>query len=117
MSLSIHATLHRVFGDELSGLLYTVLAGEVVADRDGAERLARALGALVYLHGRHRLDARGWCRVCWPVPRRWWRPWPRRPTCTVHAALSYFLRQPSDLVLTPLTEPDSALPGAVREFP
>jgi hypothetical protein len=40
--LFVHATLCRVFGDELSGLLDTVLAGEVVSGRDTAERLVRS---------------------------------------------------------------------------
>ncbi|MGH3600682.1 MAG: hypothetical protein ACRDQH_10450 [Pseudonocardiaceae bacterium] len=93
MSLSVPATLHEVYGQELSELLDTVLAGDVVADRDVAERLVRSIGALVHLHQRHQLDAHGHCAVCWP--RSWWRPWPpKRSTCTVRAALSLFLRQP-----------------------
>ncbi|MGH3833131.1 MAG: hypothetical protein ACRDRS_22310 [Pseudonocardiaceae bacterium] len=85
-------TLHEVYGQELAELLDMVLAGEVVTDRDVAERLVRSLGALVHLHQRHRLDARGHCAVCWP--RRWWCPWtPKKSSCTVHAALSFFLRQ------------------------
>ncbi len=70
VSLSVSATLHEVHGQELVELLDTVLAGEVVADRDVAERLVRSIGALVHLHQRHRLDTHGRCTVCWP--RRWW---------------------------------------------
>jgi len=101
VSLSVHATLHRVFGAELSELLDTVLAGEV-ADRATAERLVRSVGALVYLHERHPIDAQGRCGQCWRAPRRWRRPWPKRSTCSVHTALSLFLRQPHDFVLTAL---------------
>jgi hypothetical protein len=88
----VPATLHEVYGQELAELLDTVLAGEVVTDRDIAERLVRFLGALVHLHRRHRLDTRGRCAVCrWS--RRWWCPWPpKRSSCTVHAALSFFLQ-------------------------
>lgn len=103
MSRSVHATLYKVFDGELSELLDTVLAGEVVADRDTAERLVRTVGALVYLHGRHPIDAHGRCVLCRP-PRCWWWPWPKRSTCSVHVALSFFLRQPSDFVRTALTE-------------
>ncbi|MGH3806762.1 MAG: hypothetical protein ACRDRU_09035 [Pseudonocardiaceae bacterium] len=102
MSLSVHATLYRVFGAELSELLDTVLAGEVVSDRATAERLVRSVGALAYLHERHTIDKHGRCGQCWQAPRRWRRPWPKRSTCSVHAALSFFLRQPDDFVLTAL---------------
>lgn len=100
MNLSVHATLHRVFAAELSELLDTVLAGEV-ADRATAERLVRSVGALVHLHERHPIDKHGRCGRCWTPPRRWC-PWPKRSTCSVHAALSLFLRQPDDFVLTTL---------------
>ncbi|MGH3838868.1 MAG: hypothetical protein ACRDSF_24710, partial [Pseudonocardiaceae bacterium] len=88
MSRSVHATLYQVFDGELSELLDTVLAGEVVADRDTAERLVRTVGVLVYLHGRHPIDAHGRCALCRP-PRRWWRVWPKRSMCSVHVALSF----------------------------
>lgn len=100
MSRSAYVAVHRVFGNELSELLDTVLGGEVVSDRDTAERLVRSVGALVDLHARHRIDRQGRCGVCWPVPRSWWWPWRRRSTCTVHAALSFHLRQPSNFILT-----------------
>ena len=94
MSRSVHATLHRFFGEELSELLDTVLIGDVVTDRATAERLVRSIGALVHLYKRHTIDARGRCALCWPMPRHWWRPWPRRSTCSVHAALIFYLRHP-----------------------
>lgn len=103
MSLA-QTTLYRVFDEELSDLLDTVLAGEVISDRVTAERLVRSVGALVSLHGRHPIDARGRCALCWSIPRRWWRPWPQRSTCTVHAALCFFLRSPSNFVASALDE-------------
>jgi hypothetical protein len=90
VSLLLPATLHEVYGQELAELLDTVLAGEMVTDRDMAERLVRSVGALVHLRQRHRLDTRGRCAVCWS--RRWRCPWPpKRSICTVQAALSFFL--------------------------
>jgi hypothetical protein len=86
VSLSVSATLHQVYGQELAELLDTVLAGEVVTDRDIAERLVRSLGALVHLHQQHRLNTRGRCVICS-------RPWPlKQSACTVHAALNFFLQ-------------------------
>ncbi len=89
----MHTMLYRFFDDELANLLDTVLAGEVVADRATAERLVRSVGALAHLHTQHPIDTRGRCEVCCP-PRHWWRRWPRRSTCTVHTALSFYLWQP-----------------------
>lgn len=104
MNRSVHATLHQVFDRELSELLDTVLAGEVVTDRDTAERLVRAVGALVRLHGQHPVDSHGRCCSCRP-PRRWW-PWRRRSVCLVHVALGFFLRKTPDSVLAALAEPE-----------
>lgn len=79
MSLSVHATLHEVYGQELAQLLDVVLTGEVVDDRAIAECLVRSMGALMRLHQRHRLDQRGRCAHCWPVLRHWWHPRPGNP--------------------------------------
>jgi hypothetical protein len=93
VSPSVHETLYQAHGRELSELLDLLLAGEVVSDRATAERLVKVVGAVQRVHDRHRIDTRGRCVVCWPVPRTWWRPWPKRSLCTVHAALSFFFRQ------------------------
>lgn len=105
MNQSVSKTVHRVFEQELTSLLDTVLAGEVVTDRATAERLVRTLGALVRLHGQHPVDSHGRCALCRPPRRWWWWPWRRQFPCSVHVALSFFLRQTSDSVLAALTEP------------
>lgn len=104
MTNSVHATRYRVFGDELSDVLDLVLAGDAVADRAIAERLVRAMGALLRLQERHGIDARGRCAVCWTSPRRWWRPWPTRSICTVYEALRFFLRQPTEKILAAIED-------------
>ena len=92
----MHATLYQVHGRELAELLDLLLTGEAVSDRATVERLVRFVGALLRLHDRHRLDQHGRCAICWPIPRPWWRPWPKQSICTVHAVLSFFLpQQPS----------------------
>lgn len=98
---STHTTMYQVFDRELSQLLDVVLAGDVVDDRDIAERLVRAVGALVHLHTQHPIDADGRCRMCRTPGVQWW-PW-RKAICTVHAALRYFLRQTSDAVIDSIT--------------
>jgi hypothetical protein len=96
VSRSVHATLYQAYGQGLTELLDQLLTGEAVSDWATVERLVRFVGALLRLHDRHRLDQHGRCAMCWPIPRTWWRPWPKRSTCTVHAALSFFLpQQPS----------------------
>jgi hypothetical protein len=104
VSYSVHATRYRMFHDELSDLLDRVLTGEIIDDRATAERVVRSLGVVVDLHERHRIDENGWCGVCWAVPRRWWRPWPRRSTCTVYSALDFFLRQRTEAVLAAIED-------------
>jgi len=94
----VHTTLYQAYGRELAELLDLLLAGEVVSDRATAEQLVRVVSVLLRLHDRHRIDPRGQCAICWPIPRTWWRPWPKRSICTVHAALSFFLHhQPNQI--------------------
>lgn len=99
--------LQKMYGRELAELLDKILAGEVpavVVDQATAERwLLRLAGALMRLQQRHRVDHRGRCSICWPVPRAWWRPWLRRATCTVHTALGFYLGQPERFVFPAIT--------------
>lgn len=97
-------TLHRVYEQELTALLETVLAGIEVSDRAVAERLVRALGAILRVHQRHIVNGDAQCGICWSSDGRWWRPWPRRTVCSVHAVLSFFLSQPSGHVLAVLAD-------------
>ncbi|MGH3974242.1 MAG: hypothetical protein ACRDS9_13090 [Pseudonocardiaceae bacterium] len=97
------AALHEVYGEELTELLDLLLASTAVTDWAEVERrLVRSVAALIRLHDLHRLDERGRCSVCWPVSRHWWRPWPKRSTCTVHSTLRFYLRQPYRFVVAAL---------------
>jgi hypothetical protein len=93
VSPNVHATLYQAYGRVLSELRDELLTGEVVSDRATVERLIKVVGATLLLHDRHRIDRHGRCAICWARPRTWWRPWPKRSLCTVHAALSFFLQQ------------------------
>ena len=106
MALPDPRTVHEANTRELTRLLDEIVAGDpaVALDQATAERwLVRLIGMLMLLQQRHRVDGRGRCVICWAIPRAWWRPWPRRSTCTVHTALSLYLRQP-ELVLATLTD-------------
>lgn len=99
------ATLYESYGRELDALLELVLAGDLVSDRAVVERrVVRAVGALVWLQQRHRVDDRGQCSICWTRPHAWWWPWPRRSFCTVQTALSFCLHQPDRFVLPTLAD-------------
>lgn len=111
MALPDPWTVHEANTRELTWLLDEIVAGDlpaVVLDRATAERwLVRLIGVLMLLQERHRVDGRGRCVICWAVPRTWWWPWLRRSTCTVHTALSLYLRQP-EFVLAALTDTGTA---------
>lgn len=88
------AALHEVYGKELNDLLKLLLAGKAFTNcADLERRLVQSVATLVSLHDLHRLDQRGRCLVCRPVPRHWWRLWPTRSTCTVHIMLCFHMRQ------------------------
>jgi hypothetical protein len=104
VSLPAPPALHEVYGRELAELLERVLAGDLATNWVSVERrVVRALGALVPLQQRHKVDEHGRCSICRSVPRAWW-PWPKRTTCTVHSALSFDLRQPERFPLSAITE-------------
>jgi hypothetical protein len=94
---------YQAYGRELAELLELMLAGDLVTDRATAERLVRWLGALVRLQQLHCVDRHGRCLICRAIPRWWW-PWPKHVSCTVHSALSFYLRQPERFVLSVITE-------------
>ena len=83
---------------------------------DCALRIVRLVAAAWSLYLRHRVDAKGRCRHC---PRRrgwlgWWGGWrfDRRRTgqCTVLATLSFYLMQPTEVVLRELPRRVSVKP-------
>ncbi|MDQ2708394.1 MAG: hypothetical protein M3Z25_12455 [Actinomycetota bacterium] len=105
MSLPDPMTLHKAYGRELAELLDAVLDGDLVSECAAVERqVVRSVGALVQLQQRHRVDERGRCSTCRSASRKWWRLWPRRSTCTVHSALSFYLRQPHWVVLSVIAD-------------
>lgn len=91
-------TLHEVHDRRLKELLSQVIAAEVpaiIVDQATAERwLLRLAGALLRVDQRHRVDARGRCRLCRParLRARWWWPWWARSACTVQPTLAHYLR-------------------------
>jgi hypothetical protein len=95
-------------------LLDAVLAGDLVNDRVAVDdrvalerQVVRVVGALVRLQQRHTVDEHGHCSIC-RIPPRGWRRWPKRTTCTVNSALSFYLRDSA-------LRPDQPPPGPACE--
>lgn len=103
----------EAYSRELAKLLDTVLAGDLVTDHAVTveRQVVHSLGALTWLQQRHRVNKRGQCSIC-RARRAWWRPWPQRTTCTVHVALSFYLRQPDWAVLAAITDSATVARGA-----
>jgi hypothetical protein len=102
------AALREVHGKELNDLLKLLLAGKAATNwADLERRLVQSVATLVSLHDVHRLDQRGRCLVCRPVPRQWWRPWLKRSTRTVDTMLCFHLPQPESFVLAALEDSSS----------
>lgn len=92
--------LREAYGKELNDLLKLLLAGKAVTNWAELERrLVQLVATLVSLHDVHRLDRRGRCLVCRPIPRRWWRPWLKRSACTVDTTLCFHMRPPQRFAL------------------
>jgi hypothetical protein len=91
------AALREAYGKELNNLLKLLLAGKAVTNwADLERRLVQSVATLVSLHDVHRLDQRGRCLVCRPIPRQWWRPWLKRSTCTVDTTLCFHHMRPPE---------------------
>lgn len=91
---TLPTALHEAYGRELADMLELVRSGEAFSKPVTAERLSlRLVGVLTRLHEGHQVDDHGRCEICWPRPRKWWRPWPSRAACTVHAAFGAYLTE------------------------
>lgn len=105
MSVPDSRALHEEYERELVGFVELVRSGAAFSEQATAERLSiRLVGVLMSLLRRHRVDQRGRCSICRRSSGKWWRLWPKRTTCTVHAALDLALRQPERFVLAGITE-------------
>lgn len=89
---TLPTALHDSFGQQLAAMFELVRSGEAFAEPTTAERLLLPLvGVLTRLHEGHQVDDHGRCAICCGAPRAWWRPWPRRAVCTVHAAFAFHM--------------------------
>jgi hypothetical protein len=85
---------YRAIGDELQSLTDTLLAGDVILDRNTTERLLRVLGATALLHRMHRVDRQGRCTICRTKPRLRWPSGSGHAVCSVYGALSLHVGRP-----------------------
>lgn len=95
--LTLPAARHETYGRELAHMLELICSGEAFDEPITAERLlVRLVSVLTQLHEGHQVDDHGRCSICRPRSHRWWRPWPRRAACTVHAAFASYLAQANE---------------------
>lgn len=95
---ALPTALHDSYGQQLAAMLELVRSGDAFSKPTTAQRLSvRLVGVLMRLHEAHQVDDHGRCSICWPRPGRWWRPWPCRATCTVHAAFAFHMPPHPDL--------------------
>ncbi len=72
--MSIWQVRHRLFTEQLDGLLYTEKADSL------DEEVLRLTAAARVLLAQHQVDKRGRCQHCYSRSRWWWLK--RRKTCT-----------------------------------
>ncbi len=74
---TLPTALHATYAQQLAAMLELVRSGEAFSEPAIAQRLSiRLVGVLTRLHEGHQVDDHGRCSICWPRPRRWWRPGP-----------------------------------------
>jgi hypothetical protein len=90
---TLPTTARNGYGRELADMVDLIRSGRAFAEPATAERLSfRLVAVLDQVYGQHAPDEHGQCLICRPSPR-WWRPWQRRATCTVHAAFAHDTRR------------------------
>ncbi len=94
---SVQETWHRLFREELEKLVGGLSEKKSVSPAVTEDQIVRLLAMVAILLRQHQVNKRGNCQSCgW---MRWkWRPWNRRPPCTVYRTVSFVMGQGSDEV-------------------
>ena len=90
-------TWHRLFREELEKLADQLGGKKAELPAITEDNIVRLLAVAVILLRQHHVNKRGRCQFCgWA---RWkWRPWNRRPPCTVYRTVSFAMGQGLDEV-------------------
>lgn len=94
---SVQETWHRLFREELAELADRLSGKKSISPALTEDQIVKLLAVVAILLRQHQINKRGHCKSCgWT---RWkWRPWSRRPPCTVYRAVSFVIGQGMDEV-------------------
>lgn len=93
----VQETSYRLFREELEKLADRLSGKKAVSSAVTEDHIVRLLAVVAILLRQHQVNKRGHCQSCgW---MRWkWRPWHRRPPCTVYRTVSFVMVQGLDEV-------------------
>lgn len=94
---SVQETWYRLFREQLEELADRLSDKKAVSPAVTEDHIVQLLAVAAILLRQHRVNKRGQCKFCgWA---RWkWRPWNRRPPCTVYRTASFVMGQELDKV-------------------
>lgn len=88
---------YRLFREQLEELTDRLSGKKSVSPAVTEEQIVQLLAVVAILLRRHHVNRRGQCQFC--RSSRWkWRPWSRRPPCTVYRTVSFVTGQGLDEV-------------------
>jgi len=94
---------YRLFREQLEELADRLSGKKSVSPVKTENQIVQLLAVAAILLRQHHVNRRGQCQLCWSS--RWkWRPWNRRPPCTVYRTASFIMGQGLDEVWCRLFE-------------
>lgn len=94
---SAQKTWYQLFREELEELTNRLSGKKTASPAVTEDQIVQLLAVTAILLRQHRVNARGQCQFC-----RWagwkWRPWNRRPLCTVYRTASFVMSHGLDEV-------------------
>lgn len=88
---------YRIFRGELEKLADRFSGEKAVSPAVTEDQIVQLLAVAAILLRQHQVNKRGQCRFCGWVSWKW-RPWSRRPPCTVYRTVSFVMGQGLDEV-------------------
>jgi hypothetical protein len=94
---SAQKTWYRLFQEELDELADRLSGKKSESPVATEDQIVQLLAVAAILLRQHHVNKRGQCQFCrWAGCR--WRPWSRRPPCTVYRTVSFVMSQGSEEV-------------------
>lgn len=101
--ITVQEAWYRLFREELEELTDRLSGKKAVSPVVTEDQVVQLLAVVAILLRQHHVNKRGQCQFC--KRGRWkWRPWNRRPPCTVYRTASFVMGQGLDEVWCRLFE-------------